>query len=622
MRCDFVNYDDDIYVTQNQHVQGGLTRENVKWAFLNPINCNWEPLTELTHMADCQIYGLRPWGHHLTSVLFHAMNAALVFVLLRQLSGASWRSFLAAVIFAVHPLHVESVAWVSERKDVLSGFCGLLSLCFYVRYATKSGIGDYFLALSFLALGLMSKAMLVTWPFVMLLLDYWPLNRIQGFALFRQSSSARKSKPLRFRRLLIEKIPFFALVVAAMFIAVVAQKQEGALKDLKSLPLDARCGNAVVSYCRYVGKLFWPTDLAVIYPHPGYWKIGQVLFAGAFLLVISILFLVMRRRYPFLLIGWLWFIGTLLPVIQLVQMGGIAMADRYAYLPSLGILLVAIWGATELAGSRWRNGYLALFAAISVVIVLFMAVCRNQLVYWQNSEALFRHTVEVTQLNPIAQDNLGFALLTQGKFDEAIGHFQEAIRLVPEFVEAHMSLGSALASKGQGDKATREFQETVRLKPDWAEAHYNLGLMLKGNGQIEEAIRQFQEVIRLEPNNADAYNDLGNALDHNGQTDEALRQYQEAIRLKPDGAEAHSNLGAAFGKKGDVDGAIRELQEALRLNPNDVLTRYNLGTALHQKGRTNEAILQLQAALRMNPDFVEARNLMSKLEMTNAPAGR
>ena len=623
MRHDFVNYDDNLYVTANVHVQNGLTLENIKWACFNPVSRNWHPLTMWSHMVDCQLFGLKPWGHHLTSVLLHALNTALVFLLLRSMTGAFWRSALVAALFGLHPLHVESVAWVAERKDVLSTCFGLLSLIFYARYGRKRlaaedrdvkarGVPalrllDYLLALIFFALGLMSKPMLVTWPFVMLLLDYWPLERF---------------KPASAWRLLTEKIPFFALAAAVSVVTFVVQKRGGAVIAAETLPLGARSGNALISYCRYLGKLFWPTDLAVFYPHPGYWPLAKVLLAGGLIVGISVLLFVQRRRYPFLLMGWLWFCGTLVPVIGLVQVGGQAMADRYTYIPSLGVLVLAVWGVYELTKS-WHYRVVALSVAGSTAVVLCLALTRQQLGYWKDSEALFRHALEVTENNYLAHLNLGSALDEKGQIDEAIREFQEAIRLKPDYALAHNNLGIALDRKGQIDEAISQFQEAIRLKPDYAEAHNNLGMALVKKGQIDEAIREFQEAIRLKPDYAEAHNNLGMALVRKGQIDEAIREFQEAIRLKPDYAEAHNNLGIALDKEGQIDEAIREFQEAIRLKPDYALAHSNLGIALVRKGQIDEAIREFQEAIRLKPDFAEAHNNLARaLAMKNAPAGR
>jgi protein O-mannosyl-transferase len=608
-RCDFLNYDDNLVVTSNVHVQNGLTLSSIKWAFFNPdIDSGyWQPLTVLSHVADCQWFGLKPWGHHLTSVLLHALNTALVFLVFRRLTGAPWRSVMVAAAFGWHPVQVESVAWVADRKDVLSAFFALLTLLAYTCYVQHmtsnscpafaglrrervTGPGKdvraplishitchmllyYWLALFFLALGLMSKPTLVTWPFVLLLLDYWPLERF---------------KSNRAWLLMAEKIPFFALIMATSIVTFAVMKPEGPVVPLKNLPLGARGGNVLISYCRYLGKLCWPTDLAVFYPYPGYWPVVVVVLAGGLILGMTTLFIVKRSRYPFLLMGWLWFVGTLVPVIGLVQVGKQAMADRYVYVPSLGVLILAIWGVCELT-RRWRYQELVLSVAGCGVIVLCLGLTRQQLGYWRDDETLFRHALAVTKNNWIAHNNLGATLLKKGQIDEAISQFQEALRLKPDHPEAHNNFGIALNKKGQIDEAVSQFQEAIRLKPDDAEAHYN----------------------------------LGNAFLKKDQIDEAISQFQEAIRLKPDYAEAHNNLGTTLLKKGRNDEAISQFLETIRLKPNDANVRCNLGIALNQKGQTDEAISQFQEAIRLKPDFVEARSrLAHELEMKNIPAGR
>jgi protein O-mannosyl-transferase len=689
-RCDFIGFDDPDYVTENPYVQSGLTWAGVKWAFSNTKQADyWAPMMWLSHQLACQFFGLNPWGHHLINVLLHTANTVLVFLLFQRLTGATWRSFLVAALFGWHPLRVESVTWVTERKDVLSTCFGLLSLLFYVRYAQKqlrNGIAtsaldsrpstfDYIWALLFFALGLMSKAILVTWPFVMLLLDYWPLQRF---------------KLGNVQRLATEKIPFFALAVVISIVTFITQKHGGAVMSIETLPLDARMGNALISYCRYLGKLFWPVDLAVFYPHPGYWPMAEVLLASGLLLVITVVCIAARRRYPFILMGWLWFVGTLVPVIGLVQAGAVAMADRFTYMPSLGILILAIWGMDELT-RRWRYCTMVLSVAGLVVVVLCLGMTRQQLGYWRDSETLFRHALAVTKDNYLAHktlgdalfkkrrideaisqfqeaihlkpdyadthNNLGLALNEKGQVTEAINQLQEAIRLKPDFAEAHNNLGNVLVVKGQTDEAISQFQEAIRLKPDFADAHnnlgtalggkdqtteainqlqeaarlapndanihYNLGIALLKKNQIDEVINQFQEAVRLAPNNANAHYNLGTALGRKGQTDEAISQFQEAIQLKPDYFEAHYNLGTALGRKGQTNEAISQFQEVIRLKPDFAKVRYNLGNIYLEKGQTDEAINQFQEALRLKPDYAEARrNLAHALELKNAPANR
>ena len=499
-RYDFSSLDDPEYVTENPHVQGGLNWAGVKWAFCNTEQAAyWAPLMWLSHLLACQLFGLNAWGHHLINVLLHATNTALVFLVFRRMTGAAWRSLILAALFGLHPLRVESVAWVTERKDVLSTLFWMLTLWAYVKYVEAAEVRNsksslwYGAALAMFVLGLMSKAaMLVTVPCVLLLLDYWPLERFKSGSAWQ---------------LVTEKIPFFALAAVASVVTFMVQKHGGAVAAVENLPLGARSGNALISYCRYLGKLFWPTDLAVFYPHPGYWPLEQVLLAGVLIVGISVLLFVKQRRYPFLLMGWLWFCGTLVPVIGLMQAGEQAMADRFTYVPSLGVLILAIWGAYELT-RRWRYQVIVLSVAGSAAIVLCIGLTRQQLGHWKDNETLFRHALEVTENNYFAHKALGDALLKKGQTDEAINQYQEAIRLKPDSADAHYNLGNALLKKDQTDEAISQYQEVIRLTPDYADAHNDLGLALYRKGRTGEAISHFQEALRLEPGHAAARKNL------------------------------------------------------------------------------------------------------------------
>ncbi len=584
---DFVNFDDNQYVFNNPHVLGGLTAENIGWAFRTGYAANWHPVTWLSHMLDGEMYRLQPWGHHLTSVLLHALNAALVFLWLRQMTGAVWRSLFVAAIFAAHPLRVESVAWVAERKDVLSCFFGLLTLIFYSRYAkargmmekarsrrSRSAVFDYAAALVFFALGLMSKPMLVTWPFLLLLMDYWPLRRLEP--------SESRTWPATILRSLIEKVPFFILAAAAGIVTFLVQQQTGAMIGVERLPGSARVENALISYCRYLGKLVWPTNLAIIYPHPGHWPLGEALLAGGLLLAVSIVFVTQRRRHPYLLIGWLWFIGTLVPVIGFVQVGNQSMADRYTYIPALGIFILVTWGLCEVA-KNWRHGVETLAVAATTALVPCLFLTRQQLGYWADTEALFRHAVEVTQNNYVAYNDLGEALARKGRFDGAIEAYQEVVRLKPDYALAHFGLGYSFASKGQIDDAIREYKEAARLKPDYLDAHNNLGNLLGQKGQTDEAMKEFQTVIQLRPDFSFAHYGLAIALYQKGRIGEATREFGETIRIKPDYPDAYNGLGYMLLRQGQVDDAIRDFQQALALNPNYGEAKANLAEALAAK---------------------------------------
>jgi Flp pilus assembly protein TadD len=620
-RCDFINYDDPVYVTSNPHVSPGLTAGDVKAAFTDIVSANWHPVTMLSHALDCQLFGLSPWGHHLTGIVWHSINTVLVFVWLRRMTGARWPSWFVAAFFGLSPLRVESAVWVAERKDVLSGFFGLLALISYVEYArgrqpaggAQSALMDharsagrqsqgyerwaYGLAWLFLGVGLLSKPMLVTWPLVMLLLDYWPLQRLGT---------------RNFGWLLTEKIPFFALAVAASLVTYLTQKHEGAMTMVEKLPVALRGENAVVSYGRYLEKIFWPSDLAVLYPLPKSYPLAAVLGAGAVLAVISGMAWLARRRCPYGLMGWLWFCGTLVPVIGLVQVGSQAMADRYTYLPSLGILIAMGWGAAALIASR-PGFFWPVVAAAGVGLAGFSAATHRQIGWWRNSQTLFEHTLVVTRDNYYAHNNLGTALFDQGQVDAAVDQYQDALGIEPGYAECYNNLGVALDKKGQLTEAVHDYQTALRLKPELAGVRGILGADLVKLGDNDEAIHQLREALRTDPGNANAHNDLGNALDAEGQTDQAIAEYQAAIRLQPTNAPAHSDLGAAYGQKGLVDDAIAQLREAARLNGADPLTFYNLGMALYQKGQTNEAVTELTQALRMKPDWAAAQSALKQM---------
>jgi tetratricopeptide (TPR) repeat protein len=594
--CDFIHFDDQAYVTENAQVQGGLTLAGIAWAFSHAVSSNWHPLTLMSHMLDCQLFGLQPWGHHLTSVLLHTLNTVLVFLLLRGLTGSPLRSAVVAALFGWHPLHVQSVAWVSERKDVLSTFFFLLSLLAYVRYAKETVPRQsrvpgpwpaarvyYFLSLGAFALGLMSKAMLVTLPFVLLLLDYWPLKRF----------------PIS-RRLVLEKLPFVALGAAASAVALAVQKHGGAVATMQALSLGDRLGNALISYCRYLEKNFWPADLSIFYPHPYSWPVEEVLLAAVFLSGVTALFFVWQKRCPWLLMGWLWFIATLVPVIGLIQVGEQSMADRYTYIPSIGLFVLIVWGVYE-SCRAWRQLVPALTVAGLAALVSCCWLTRQQLGYWRNSESLFRHALAVTENNSWAMSNLGDVTFNQGRTDEAINYYQQALNLKPTAADLHNNLGAAFLAKGQIDEAIAEAEEAVRLKPEYADAHLNLGNALSKKGLPDDAIGQFQEGIRLKPDNDAGYIDLGIALLNQGRPDEAINEFHTAMGLKPATAELHNDLGIALLAKGLTDDAIAESQESIRLKPGFVPAHLNLGSAFFRKGQIEQAITQFREVVRLEP---------------------
>ena len=594
---EFTNYDDTLYVTYNSHVQQGLAGSGIIWAFTTTDEANWHPLTWLSHMLDCQLFGLNPRAHHLSSLLLHLANVVLLFVVLKRMTGALWKTAFVSALFALHPLHVESVAWVAERKDVLSTFFWFLTMLAYTRYAERPTRARYLLTLIAFACGLMAKPMLVTLPFVLLLLDYWPLDRMaysgggdKAPSLARKGTRSPKPR-LTLSRLLWEKTPLFALAAISSAVTFSFQRRAGAMSDMEVFPLWSRIANALVSYLHYIGKMIWPGDLAVLYPHPGtslslWWGAG----AGLVVVGLSILFVRAGRRRPYLAVGWLWYAGTLVPVIGLIQVGVQAYADRYTYVPLIGLFIMIAWGVAELAG-RWGQARTVLALLAATVLSALTACTWIQVRYWKDSISLFTHTIHVTTRNYVAHNNLGNALADRGRLEEAISHYTE----------------------------------TLRIKPDHAEAYYNWGMALIKQGRFDEAVERFLKALRIKPDYADAHNNLGGALFTQGKMKEAANHFTEALRIKPDHEEAHYNLAVLLAVRGDVEEAMRHFSEHLRIRPNHADAHYNLGVLLAQRGKLQEAASHFSAALRLKPGFLEARRnleLAQRLMGTSPPESK
>ena len=610
----FLNFDDRRYVSENPHVQGGLAPGNLVWAFTTGHCSNWHPLTWLSHMLDCQLLGLRPGAHHLTSVALHLANTLLLYLGLKLMTDAVWRSAAVAGLFAIHPLHVESVAWIAERKDVLSGLFWMLTLLAYFHYVKDPTSMRYLLVLLSFALGLMAKPMLVTLPFVLLLLDFWPLDRMKlSAAKTKETRSGKRVQPRPDERrrtpllLAREKVPMLAFSAASSVVTFAVQRKGGAVAAADGLPFGVRIANAIVSYVAYIGKTIWPARLAAFYPYPTSlpaWKVGS---AAALLAGATFIALRSSGKRPYLAVGWLWYLGTLVPVIGLVQVGTQSMADRYTYIPIIGLFIIAAWGAGDLIG-RWSSGRIALVPSAATVIVACSAAAWFQVANWKDSVTLWRHALDVTTENFTAQNNLGAALSSQWEIDEAAAHIAEALRIKPDYAEAHCGLGALLARQGKTREAMAHYNEALRIKPDLAEGHYNLALALHQQGRDAEAVGHYIEALRLDPDDAAAYFNLGNALDAQGATAEAIEQYTGALRLKPDYAEAHSNLGAALWRQGRTAEAITHYSAALRIKPDLAEAHYNLGTLLHQQGRIPEAVEHYTEALRFQPADAEIHN--------------
>ncbi|MDH3838255.1 MAG: tetratricopeptide repeat protein [Desulfobacteraceae bacterium] len=522
---EFVNYDDSRYVYNNGYVQAGLTLKGVIWAFTATHASNWHPLTWLSHMLDCQLFGLNPGWHHLTNVFFHIANTLLLLFVLRRMTGALWRSFFVAALFALHPLHVESVAWVAERKDVLSTFFWLLTMWGYARYVERPGLGRYLLILLFFALGLMAKPMLVTLPFVLLLLDYWPLERFQfGGAETIGDSHGDSQLGSTAHRLVWEKIPLFLLTVVSSVVTFLIQQSSGAAGSLVQYPLVVRIANGLVSYARYIGKMILPSHLAVLYPHPGMLPWWQVAAACLLLVSISLLVIKSAKRRPYFVLGWLWYIGTLVPVIGFVQVGAQAMADRYTYVPLVGLFIMISWGVSELV-AELHYGKIGLAAIGVAILSILMGTTWFQVRCWKNSITLFRHSLDVAGESYVVHNNLGNALLSKGRSEEAIAQYRKALRLKPDFMLWYYNWGNALVTQGKLDEAIRRYSEALLIDPDYAEAHNSLGVALLHKGEINEAITHFREALRIRPGNIVVYTNLQVALAK--KTKSLKRKYRE-----------------------------------------------------------------------------------------------
>ncbi|MBK8478867.1 MAG: tetratricopeptide repeat protein [Opitutaceae bacterium] len=645
MRNGFINLDDGVYVTANPHVLAGLTRDSFVWAFQTFDSGNWHPVTWLSLMLDAQVFGSEAWGFHLTSAALHALNAALVFVFLRRTTGSLWRSLFVAAFFGVHPLRVESVAWVSERKDVLSTLFGLVSLLAYIAWQRAAGAGTArgrwgVVSFACLALGLMSKPMLVTLPCVMLLLDFWPLRRTDG--------SIAGTWPL-----VREKLPFFALAVVGMVSTWMAQASVGAMGNTTAYPIGARLANAVEAYAGYLGKTFYPVDLTIIYPFRTAHAAGAVAAAAGLLVVLTVVAFAARRRQPYVAVGWLWFLGTLVPVIGLVQVGGQAMADRYTYLPSIGLLIVLFWGFAELVGHRvWLRR--AVGGLVIVVLVVLSSATVRQIARWKDSETVFRHALAVTPDNYFAHHCLGLALaVAPGRLQEGIKELRAAARLVPGLPDAHLDLATALAEAGSAalPECISEFRDALRLDSRYVEAHYGLSraLLRTGDGVLD-AIPELRRTIELAPGHADAHSDLADALAlspegaaeaeaeyraaldlrperagtrnslglllvRSGRFVEAIVEYEAVLRAKPDFAQAHNNLANVFVRLPERQGeAIAHYRAALALRSDNWEVHFNLGLVLaSEPDSRTDAIRHFETVLRLQPDCAAAREMLDQL---------
>lgn len=614
-RNDFINCDDPLYITTNPQVEGGLTLNSFEWAFRTTCANYWQPLTWLSLMLDVTLFGTGPLGPHLTNLLWHAVNSVLVFLVLRRLTRAHWRSALAAALFALHPLRVESVAWVTERKDVLSGFFFLLTLFAYGRFvmlrqdagagrrpATTAGAGHYVAAVLLFALGLMSKPMAVTLPFVLLLLDYWPLGRVKSV----NWSELRQPKHRRlWGRLILEKIPFAVIALADSAVTWQINKSGGNTALLAELPFNLRVENVFVSYARYLGKIVWPFDLSVFYPYPHHWPWPHIIFAGALTILLCLAAVRLGRQRPFVFTGWFWFVGMLVPVIGITQAGIQSMADRFTYIPATGIFIIVAWELGEIS-RRWPAAKSFIGGLALTVLIACGLRTWNQTGHWRNGETLFRYAISVTPDNSFACFNLGCALYENHQVAEATDYFRETVRISPNSPEAYQKLADVLLAQGLVEEAINNYQKTLYLKPRNPSATFNLGNAWLERGEVEKAINYYRTAAEIEPESFDVQNNWGAALERAGRINEAIPHYAEALRLAPTNADFENNLGVALAKSGNLEAAIQHFTAATQMATNNARACCNLGHALAAKGHLDEAIHWYLRAIQINPNFVDA----------------
>ena len=627
---DFICLDDDSYLVSNPQVNKGLTWAGVVWAFQSGYAANWHPLTWISHMLDCELFGLNPGGHHLTNLLFHVANTLLLFLWLKQITGALWRSAMVAALFAWHPLHVESVAWASERKDVLSAFFWMLTLIAYTRYAQRVTSGKwqvtgtdstpppairhpplfYWLALFFFACGLMSKPMAVTLPFVLLLVDFWPLKRFSRFT-FHVSHSEQPSTESTVR-LICEKLPFFALTLAESVVTFRVQKSAGAVWSAGAVPFHSHLENALLSYVRYLSKSFWPVDLAVLYPYHMHCPAGLVIVAALLLALWSGLFLWRARQNPYLPVGWFWFLGTLVPAIGIVQVGSQSIADRYMYLPSIGLFILVVWSVDDFLNWRphWRR--IATVAGAAALAGCLVST-RMQLGYWQNNLKLLNHTLAVTTDNYSIDNAMGLALEQAGRKDDAIIWYGRAIQIASNYPPAQYNLGMALLKRNWPAPAAEHLAIAARLAPDEPGAHYALGQALLATGRRNDAMAQFTETLRLDPGYADAHNKLAMIFVNEGKTNDAIAHFSEAVRLRPKDSQMRFNLGLALLDSHRPAEAAVQFSEELRLAPDETKAHFRLAQALQQQNQLAGAVEHYREALRLTPDFPEAKAALDQI---------
>ena len=589
---DFISLDDPDYVLENSHIHDGLTREAVVWAFTTGYVANWHPLTWMSHALDLQLFGVNGGAHHVVSGAWHLANCLLLFGALVRLTGALGRSAVVALLFAVHPLHVESVAWIAERKDVLSGFFFLLTLWLYAGYARSPSAARYSAVCVSFVLGLMAKPMLVTLPLILLLLDIWPLARARRF---------------------LEKVPLLLCAAASSVITFLVQREAGAVQGLATLPIADRISRVCVSYLTYVWRAIWPADLAVFYPFAQL-PLWETIGAAVLMAAATVVAFRLRRKAPYMFVGWIWFVVMLVPVIGLIQVGTQAWADRYTYLPYIGLFVLVVWGVFDLVTRYASAARVVLPVAAAAAVIAFSASAHAQVQIWKDSETLWTHALAVTSNNGYAEAGLGMAYAADGRVDDAIAHLKIAAAMQPALADVRNDLGRMYAKRGDVTAAIEQFTAALRSSPNFADARHNLGVSLLDQGRLDEAIAQFTEVTRLNPRLAEAFDSWGRALIEKGQDADAKAKLEQALTINPHLADAHQNLGRLLATQGHVAEAVPQFRAAIRDQPDFAEAHYNLGLALATLGDRDGAIAEFTEAARRDPALADlARQQIDKL---------
>ncbi len=593
LNFDFIICDDTDYVTENLHVRAGWTVEGAVWAFTTKFHRHWHPLTWLSHMTDCQLFGLNPAGHHLSSLFLHLANTVLLFFVFKLMTGTLWRSAFVAALFALHPLHVEPVAWISVRKDLLCTFFWMLAMLAYVRYSKSPGFCRYVPVLLAFILGLMAKSMVVTLPFVLLLMDYWPLKRSRpGQSKGERNTGNRKFLNFMYQklfefRLIWEKALLFIFVGAASVVTLSAMQQQTVLNVHTSRLLRTEHLIANASYISYICKTFWPLNLAVPYPDHSATSAWQSVGYGLLLIFITFLVFWKRRQYPYLLVGWLWYLITLMPVVGIVGYGPTNMFDRYTYLPLIGLFIIIAWGVPDLL-KAWRYQRIVLAISTGILLLCLITLTWFQVQYWKDSATLFNHSLDVTVNNYKAHNIMGVIRSEQGKAEEAFDHYYRSLSIKPNYEKTHYNLGVILAEQGKREEAIDHYYKAIRLKPRRSMAHYNLGLLLAQQGRLEEAIDHYYKAIKFKPDYAKSHYNLGLILAQQGKLEEAIDHYYKAISIKPDYAKAHYNLGVFLTKQGKLEEAIKHYSKAISIKPDYAKAHRNLEHVLRLMGKSTE----------------------------------